>query len=146
MAARQPYTYTQKLKDNHYKLVQDKGRLTGYLNGRELFSSTAGIDVMTSPAGKILGLAGIDTVARNVQLKTGGKSYQATIEPNGYYRLTASGIQLLRKVPFDFPYQKRKPLKISNLRSRYFFCFFPLSVFSPKIFHPQPTQVQLSRL
>ena len=115
MAARQPYTYTQKLKDNHYKLVQDKGRLTGYLNGRELFSSTAGIDVMTSPAGKILGLAGIDTVARNVQLKTGGKSYQATIEPNGYYRLTASGIQLLRKVPFDFPYRKRKPLKISNL-------------------------------
>lgn len=115
MAARQPYTYTQKLKDNQYKLVQDKGRLTGYLNGRELFSSTAGVDVMTSPAGKILGLAGIDTVARNVQFKTGGKSYQATIEPNGHYRLTASGIRLLRKVPFDFPYRKRKPLKASNL-------------------------------
>jgi hypothetical protein len=100
------YSYTQKLNGDNFKLNQDKGKITGYLNEHEIFSSTAGIKVTTDRKGNILSIAGIDMIARNVNFVTGGKSYQAKIEPNGLYRIKKGKILLVKKVPFDYPFRK----------------------------------------
>jgi hypothetical protein len=97
------YSYTQKLNENQFKLVHKNKQITGYLNDREIFRATAGIKVMTDLKGNLLGLAGIDTLVRNVKFETNGKSLRGIIEPNGAYRLKNEKIQQVKKVPFDYP-------------------------------------------
>ena len=106
LPSEQSYSYSQKLNKDNFKLVQDHNQITGSLNEREIFRSTAGIKVMTDLKGNILGIAGIDTLARNVKFETGGKSYRAIIEPNGLYRIKKGKIGLVNKVPFDYPFRK----------------------------------------
>jgi hypothetical protein len=100
------YSYSQQLDKDNYKLVQDNKQITGLLNEREIFRSTAGIKVMTDRQGNILGIAGIDALAQNVKFETSGKSYRAKIEPNGLYQIKKGKIRLVKKVPFDYPFRK----------------------------------------
>lgn len=100
------YSYTQKLNENQFKLVQENKQITGYLNDREIFRATAGIKVMTDLKGNLLGLAGIDTLDRNVNLETNVKSFRGKIVPNGVYQLKKGKIQQVKKVPFDYPFRK----------------------------------------
>lgn len=102
-----PYTYTQKLGDNRFELAQKNNSITGLRNNKVLFKSTAGIKIMTDKAGNILALAGIDTLARNIQLQVGTKTYQALIKPNGLYKIVNGKIKQIRQVPFDYPYHKQ---------------------------------------
>jgi len=100
------YSYTQKLKDDRFKLVQEYGEIIGYMNEIEIFRGTAGIKVMTDRRGNLLGLAGIDTLMHHVKFVTDGKSYHAKIEPNGQYRVENGKMRLVQKVPFDYPFTK----------------------------------------
>ncbi len=103
--ADKPYTYLQKLDKDAYKLIQQNGMITGYLNNKELFKSTAGIKVMTDKRGTVLGFAGIDTLEKKVKIVIGKKSYVAIIQPNSWYRIENGAIKLINKVPFDYPYK-----------------------------------------
>lgn len=105
LSANQPYTYTQQLDKNCYKLVQENGSITGYLNGVVLFKSTAGVKLMTDMRGNMLGIAGIDTIAKSVKLEVNKKIHEGTIQPNGMYKIRSGKIQLIQQVPFNYPYQ-----------------------------------------
>ncbi len=100
------YSYSQKLGKDTFKLVQDNNLITGSMNGKEIFRSTAGIKVMTDRKGKIFGIAGIDTLARNVKFETGGKAYHTIVEPNGLYQIKKEKILQVNIVPFDYPFRK----------------------------------------
>ncbi|TAH09011.1 MAG: hypothetical protein EAZ13_01500 [Sphingobacteriia bacterium] len=106
LSADQPYSYTQQLDKNCYKLVQENGLITGYLNGALLFKSTAGIKLMTDMRGNILGIAGIDTIAKPIKLEINKKIYKGMIQPNGFYKIKDGKIQLIKQVPFNYPYQQ----------------------------------------
>ncbi len=105
LSADQPYTYTQQLDKNSYKLVQENGLITGYLNGVVLFKSTAGIKLMTDRRGKILGIVGIDTNAKTIKIEVNKKIYKGMIQPNGAYKIGREKIELIKQVPFNYPYQ-----------------------------------------
>jgi len=103
--ANKPYTYLQKLNNESYKLIQQNGNITGYLNNMELFKSTAGIKVMTDKLGIVVGFAGIDTLQRKVKITINKKKYTAIIQPNCFYKIENGGIRLINKFPFDYPYK-----------------------------------------
>jgi hypothetical protein len=108
LPSEQTYSYTQKLNENYYKLVQENMQIKAYLNEREIFRGTAGIKVMTDKSGIPLYIAGIDTVARSVKFETDEKSYHIRIEPNELYQVKNGKIKLVNKVPFNYPFCKFK--------------------------------------
>jgi hypothetical protein len=110
LSAEQSYSYTQKLNENYYKLVQENMQITAYLNEKEIFRATAGIKVMTDRKGIPIFIAGIDTVARNVKFQANGKSYNLRMEPNEVYQLYEGKWKLIKKQPFDYPFRKNNRL------------------------------------
>ncbi len=106
--ANKPYTYLQKINNDAYKLIQQNGIITGYLNNKELFKSTAGVKVMTDKLGTVVGFAGIDTLEKKVKIIINKKTYTAIIHPNSFYTIKNGAIQLISKFPFDYPYTGKK--------------------------------------
>jgi len=105
LPSEQSYSYTQKLNENYYTLVQENKQIKAYLNEREIFRGTAGIKVITEKNGIPIFIAGIDTVARNVKFEANGKSYRSRMEPNEQYQINNGKLNLIKKVPFDYPYR-----------------------------------------
>lgn len=99
-----PYTYTQRLGSDTYRLDQEAGTITAFYNDEVIFSSTAGVKVSTNRKGVVLGLTGIDTVSLPVQLTIGKKKVKTLLHPNQLYRVDEQGLQLVRGVPFPYPY------------------------------------------
>ncbi|MEI8037736.1 MAG: hypothetical protein WCJ14_05040 [Verrucomicrobiota bacterium] len=97
------FTYTQRWNDKKYQLTCDHGQLRGSLNGRELFTCTAGVRVVTDVDGKILELVGINAEPQQVTLSAGGSQWQLTLRPNQVYGLDAPVPRLLRSAPFNNP-------------------------------------------
>ena len=99
------FTYTQRLNDTIYQLTCEHGQLRGSLNGRELFTCTAGTRVVTDAAGKILEMVGINPQPQQITLRAGGSQRQLTVAPNQVYGCDHPEPVLLRSAPFDSPYQ-----------------------------------------
>jgi hypothetical protein len=97
------FTYTQQWGDRLWKLSCERGQLTAYLNGSELFSCTAGVRVVTDLEGRLREVVGIDSVQRAIELRATGKRHELTVSPNQVYAIGAEGMKFLRKAPFDYP-------------------------------------------
>ena len=96
------FTYTQRWGDRIWKLTSAKGKFTAQLNGRQLFSCTAGVRVVTDLNGTICGLIGIDSQPRRITLGAGNNQFQLTLAPNGVYGPDG---HILQTAPFDYPYR-----------------------------------------
>jgi hypothetical protein len=96
------FIYTQRWGDKNYTLACEKGIMHASLNGRELFSCTAGVRVVTDGAGVVREVAGIDSEPRHVTLIVGAKRSEINVAPNQVYRLDGAEPALLRAVPFDY--------------------------------------------
>jgi hypothetical protein len=102
------YSYTQRWDDRMWALHCTNGSFTGHLNGRELFSCTAGVRVVTDLAGELREVAGIDPEIRAVELRAGARRHKLTISPNQAFAATAAQLKLLRQTPFDPPARNAK--------------------------------------
>lgn len=99
------YTYSQTLKDKTYTILQKNNQITGYLNNKLLFKSTAGVKVSTNKLGKIISVSGIDTLSRNIIVKIGKNTFKGLVKPNGVYTLQNGKLKIAKKTPFNYPYK-----------------------------------------
>ena len=115
-AAAATSTYTQTLGRDTFSLVVTSGGMTGLINGARVFTCTAGVRVVTTLDGVVVGLVGVSTVTVHATLTTTTTTdvltdtpQQATmrqlVKPNTEWGLTASGPKLLRAVPYVPPFK-----------------------------------------
>jgi len=100
------FSYTQRWGEQTWMLTCSNGQFTARCSGRDIFSCTAGVRVMTTFAGKVQEVAGIDSVPQSVTLRTDGNPYVFTIAPNQIYQLDGQKVKVLHTVPFDYPRRK----------------------------------------
>ena len=79
-------SYTQKMFGREYTIERTAGRMTAFIDGRELFSASKGLRVVTDTDGKILRVLCIDTVSEG-SVSAGGKTFCGKVAPNGVYAL-----------------------------------------------------------
>jgi len=96
------FTCTQRWGDHTYQLTCEDGQLHGRLNGRELFSCTAGVRVATDTAGNVCEVVGIHPETQRVTLIADGVNRQLEVVPNHVYGFDGRMVTLLRAAPFDY--------------------------------------------
>jgi hypothetical protein len=98
------FTYTQRWGERNWTLTCEKGLFTARLNGKDVFSCTAGVRVVTDFKGRVREIVGIDSVPRPVVLHAGGSRYEFTLAPNQVRQIDGRATKILRSAPFDYPY------------------------------------------
>ncbi|MBM3861150.1 MAG: hypothetical protein FJ395_16095 [Verrucomicrobia bacterium] len=101
------FTTTQRWGERTWTLAAGKDRFTASLNGKELFSCTRGVRVVTDLDGKVQEVVGIAPGSQTVALQTAGARRELTVKPNEVWRLDSAKPVHLRAVQFDYPYQGR---------------------------------------
>ena len=96
------FTYAQRWGDRTWTLTCEKGNFTARFNGREVFSCTVGVRVVTDLGGNVREVVGIDSVPRPVVLRVGVTPHKLTVAPNQVYQINGS---VLRTAPFDYPHR-----------------------------------------
>lgn len=99
------FTYTQRWGGRAWTLTATKDRFTASLNGRESFSCTRGVRVVTDLDGSVREVVGIAPEPQTVALQIAGGRLELIVKPNQVWRLDATKPVLHRAVPFDYPYQ-----------------------------------------
>ena len=96
-------------------MISNKGTFSARLNGKELFSCTAGLRVVTDLKGNISEIIGIAPTLQSIVFQTGSARHEIIVKPNHVYGLADGKLTTLRDVPFDYPYhQKDSFRKIKN--------------------------------
>lgn len=109
------FTYTQKWDGQSWSMTSKNGKFTASLNGKELFSSAAGVRVITDLKGNITEIAGIAPTPQSIVLQAGDARHELTVKPNHVYLLADGKFILQRSVPFDYPYHQEDSFrKIKN--------------------------------
>ena len=76
LADSQDFTYTQRWGDRRWTFAGEKGKFRALLNGRELFSCSAGCRVVTGLERNVREVVGIDPSKQSVKLSAGGVQYK----------------------------------------------------------------------
>jgi hypothetical protein len=98
------FVYTQKWSEQSWSMASKNGTFTTRLNGKELFSCTAGIRVLTDLKGNISEIVGIAPAPQSIAFQAGNAHHELIVRPNHVYRLADGKLILLRAVPFDYPF------------------------------------------
>ena len=109
------FTCTQRWGDRTWTLTATNDRFTASLNGKELFSCTRGVRVVTDLDGNVREVIGIAPASRAVVLQYAGASRELTVQPNQVWRPDARPV-LLRASPFDDPRQKQAAQAAADTR------------------------------
>jgi hypothetical protein len=96
------YEYTQQWGDHRFEMTSQGNRVHCAINGKQIFSFTKGIRVVTDLTGKILEVAGIDTAPKNAELSLNGKTVSLKISPNSVYRYNGK-FRKTREIDFYQP-------------------------------------------
>ena len=100
------FTYTQRWGERIWTLVCEKRQLRASLNGRELFSCTAGARLVTDKDGKVCEVVGISAEQRGITLRSGTRQWQLNVLPNQVWGFDGATPGLLRATPFDHPFRQ----------------------------------------
>ena len=101
------FTYTQRWSEREWTLTAKKDRFTASLNGKELFSCTRGVRVVSDLDGNVREVVGIAPEQQAVGLQIAGVRHELTVKPNQVWGLDATKPVLRRAAPFDYPYQEK---------------------------------------
>jgi hypothetical protein len=102
------FAYTQKWGKQSWSMTSKNGKFTARLNGKELFSCTTGVRVVTDLKGNIGEIVGIAPTPKSIVLQRGNARYKQIVSPNQVYSLADGKLTLLRSVPFDYPFAASK--------------------------------------
>jgi hypothetical protein len=97
------FTYTQRWGDRTWTLTSEKGHFKAALNGRNLFSCTVGVRVVTDLEGNVREVVGMASSPRPVVFCVGSARHEFTVTPNEVYEIGRTKPTLLRAAPFDYP-------------------------------------------
>lgn len=100
-------TIQQRWGGREWTLTATKERFTGSINGKEVFSCTSGVRVVTDLAGNVRQVVGIAAEPQSVVLQSAGARHELTVKPNQVWRTDTAKPVLLRAAPFDYPYQEK---------------------------------------
>lgn len=95
------FTYTQRWAGRHWTLRVEKGQMTAQSSGRELFSCSAGVRVITGLQGELREVLGIESRPRAAVLKREGCTQTVEVRPNQVWSLRGEMPVLAREAPFD---------------------------------------------
>ena len=102
------FTYTQRWGDRRWTLTAKKDRFTASVNGRDIFSCTRSVRVVTDLAGNVREIVGIAREPQIVVLQMAAVHLSLTVQPNQVWRLDATKSVLAHAAPFDYPYQDKR--------------------------------------
>lgn len=102
----QETSYTQHMYGNDFLLEQNGKYMTAKIDGKEIFTCTSGIQVVTDLSGHILSLTGIEETSIKVKLNTPSDYYIGNIDPNEEVSLADHGFVTTKKIAFDYPYTR----------------------------------------
>lgn len=94
--------YTQRWADRTWTMEARNDRFTAIINGKELFSCTRGVRIVTDPDGTIRGIVGISPDPRSIVLQIGDKRHKLTVKPNEVWSIKDDPA-LVRATPFEQP-------------------------------------------
>ena len=94
------FTYSQRWNDRTWTLASANGRFTAQLNGKELFTCTSGVRIVTTLDGSVLEVVGIDPAPRTVVFRWGDSHAELTVQPNQVWQPTGGAPKLVRAAPF----------------------------------------------
>ncbi|MBN2581403.1 MAG: hypothetical protein JXB10_20650 [Pirellulales bacterium] len=83
--------YAQRWGERTYRLRIADGRMTGSLNGRELFRGTAGVRIVTDLDGHPRQIVGIAPETQTVDLQIGSKTHHCQVPPNTVWTIRENG-------------------------------------------------------
>jgi hypothetical protein len=86
-------------------MAVEMGRVTGFVNGEEVFSCSEGVRVVTDDHGAVLEVIGISPKPVDFKLSIGETKIRGRVLPNAVCGLRDGRQVHVRAVPFDFPYQ-----------------------------------------
>ncbi len=98
------FTTTQTWGRRVWSMTSKDGQSTAHLNGKELFSCTTGVRVVTDLKGKVSQVVGIAPAPQRIVLRAGTTRHDLVVRPNQVQGLADGKMALLRTVPFDHPF------------------------------------------
>lgn len=99
---------SQRRAEMLYDMVVENGRVTGMVNGQQVFACSEGVRIATDEQGAVREVIGICAKPIELDLVIGERQIRRQILPNAVYELRGNELAQVRVVPFDYPYQ---PLK-----------------------------------
>ena len=108
-AAAYSSNWTQVLGEHSYVLRARADTFDGARDGARLFACTAGVRVVTSLGGAVVGLVGIGSAPIDAELQVGGQTLRQRVAPNEEYAVDADAAGAMRAVlrraaPFVRPF------------------------------------------
>ncbi|MFD2332896.1 hypothetical protein ACFSR7_26865 [Cohnella sp. GCM10020058] len=100
-------SYTQQWDEDRFALESKDGVFTGTINGKEAFSGTNGVTVVTDLRGHVQEIIGIEAMPIDVGLTVEDQSYRFTIKPNEVFAIDGKEAFLKKQVAFDYPFTPR---------------------------------------
>ena len=94
---------TQRRGEMRYEMAVVKGRVTGSVNGKEVFTCTEGVRVVTDEQGSVLEVIGISREPVDFELSIGETKIRGRVLPNAVCGLRDGRLVQVRAVPFDYP-------------------------------------------
>lgn len=80
-------TYKQTIGDKEYTLTVNDNLMNAFINGKKIFTCSAGVRIVTDDDGSLLEITGIDEIKHSITFKSQHKNFNAVILPNGRYVL-----------------------------------------------------------
>jgi len=98
------YEYEQKWGDYSFRLVTKANQVICLINGKEAFSFTKGIRVISGLDGKPIKAVGIGTEEQKVTIESEGRTFALTVAPNTIYSF-ANNFRKIAETEFCRPNQ-----------------------------------------
>ncbi len=98
----QTYEYSQEWGDRWYRMTTQGNRVVCSINGKEVFSFTKGIRVVTDRNGKIIEVIGIETTNKEATVNYNGRTTSLTVVPNTVYSYNGK-FQPTKQIEFNKP-------------------------------------------
>jgi hypothetical protein len=102
------FAHTQARGDMRYELAVADGWMRGTVNGKQVFSCTEGVRIVTDERGAVMEVIGISPEPVEIELVMGASRIRGRILPNAVYEVENEGLVLIQTAPFDYPYQLPK--------------------------------------
>ncbi len=96
------YEYSQKWGDRLFKMETRDNRVFCSVNGKNVFSFSKGVRVISDVNGDLLQVVGIEPGNKNGIVQVDGVSFSFSVEPNGVYDFQ-KGLKKISEIPFFAP-------------------------------------------
>lgn len=98
-------TYIQKMYGHTYTLSQNGQTMTAFIDGKELFTCSCGVEILTDLSGSILSMTGIEDTPVFVCLENKKPCFKGNVSPNQQLALQGTEWKEIRRTAFDYPFR-----------------------------------------